>query len=171
MFFKASPERTVLLSKVIEYLRSVPVGSAFDYGDLRLKTGLEMDKNGGRSLLYRAFHKLNEEVGANFANIPGSGYERLVNGDIHKVGAHARLRIRNTAKRSKRRIENAVARINDIKPEDAHKIGVECAVLGLIGRAAEDRTLTMVEKTVVPGDGVPEVPTMRNFADFIARNS
>lgn len=166
--FKASPERAERVRKIVEFLRTVPIGGAFDYGALRAATGVDMNTDGGRSLLYRAMNTLNEEVGATWGNIPGSGYERFANSDVHKVGVHARLRIRNTAKRSKRRIENAIKRSNDLDPKDNHRMGVEVAILGLVGRAAEDRTVEMVEKAA---PGAVEVPTMRNFADFLARNS
>lgn len=165
MSFNTSPERLDLVDKIVKFLREIPQGGTFTYIDLHGATGARASKD--RVLIYRAMKRVNDIDGAVFMNMFGVGYKRAEPESIHLVGVHARGCIRRKAKRTGKRMRNAVTKSNSVDPKTNLIIGTEIALLGLIGRAAEDRTVDMVRGT--EGYSPETQPkSMRDFANYLA---
>lgn len=167
MFKPTTPENAERVEKTVKFLRSIPIEGRFDYGLLRKETGLDVARQ--RYLLERAFKILVTEDGIVFANVFGSGYERLPDSRVHETSIRDRMFIRNKAKRRAKAIKSVVAKSNGLDINSNRRLGAEVAILGLIGRAAEDRTVEMVSKT--PGFDYKDEPhSMRAFADYLSRS-
>ena len=160
--FVSSPERAAVVEALVDHLAAVPVGSIASYEGIHEATGLVVGEQ--RDLLYRALRHLNETTGAVFANVQGKGYQRMEPEKVHTVGIAARASIRGKAKRNVRRLVNAASKSNSLDPQTNARISAEVGVLGIIGRAAEDRT---VDKLVSLGPVPVESMSLSKFVDFV----
>lgn len=160
--FVSSPERAAVVEALVSYLETVPMGSIATYAAIHDATGLVVASQ--RDLFYRALTRLNETTGAVFANVAGKGYQRVEPEKVHTIGCAARASIRGKAKRNVKRLVNAASKSNSLDPKTNAKISAEVGVLGIIGRAAEDRT---VDKLVSLGPIPVETMSLGKFVDFV----
>lgn len=162
MKFETSPERAALVEKLCEHLSAVPVGAVATYEAIFEATGLIVSDQ--RDLLYQAMKRLNETSGMVFANLHRRGYQRVETEKVHTVGCAARASIRGKAKRTVKRLTNAIVKSNATDIKTNAKASAEIAVLGLIGRAAEDRTLA---KVMADGPVPVESVSLSKFVNLV----
>ena len=114
-----------------------------------------------RYLIFRALACVSEESGAVFGSVRGVGYQRIAANDAHMIGAHARRKIRRTAKRTADTITSAVHHANNLSDDDLRKAYSEVNALGLIRHLAADRVVRATPSETKPE---PVGITMGRFA-------
>jgi hypothetical protein len=117
-----------------------------------------------RYIALRAMQIANKETGAIFGSVRGVGYQRLAAADAHMIGAHARGRIRRTAKRTADAITCAINTANDMPDDAKRRAFAEVNALSLMQHLARDK---QVSAATPEPRAEPVAITMRRFAEQI----
>ena len=135
-----SIEQTIVIA-VAERLAKAPIGELVSHDALRLVVGAEhADRHW--QFVTRAIDLLNKEGGVVFANIRGEGYRRLPAGDgVQYLGDIGFRRMRGQARRTIRRLGNALHYANDLSPEAAKLANQRLATAGLIDHLTKAQTV------------------------------
>lgn len=141
---------------------ATPVGATIRYSDMSAAIGADIQAR--RHLILRAIAIASREAGAIFGSVRGVGYKRLASEDASVVGAHARHRIRSTARRSSRVIQRAVEVANDMSEPARVKAYAEISALSLIQHVATDKARSAVSISDKPQ---PVAITLRAMMDQI----
>jgi hypothetical protein len=139
-----------------------PVGGTVTYAAMSDAIGRSITPR--RYLALRALQIVNRETGAIFGSVRGVGYQRLAATDAHMLGAHARGRIRRTAKRTASAIQSAIDTANDMPDEAKRRAYAEINALSLIRHLSRDKPVAAA--TPEP-KAEPVAITMRRFAESI----
>ena len=143
-------------------LTATPIGGTVTYAAMTEAIGRSIVPR--RYLALRAMHVANKESGAIFGSVRGVGYQRLAATDAHLLGAHARGRIRRTAKRAADSILAAVDAANDMPDGAKRQAYAEVNAMALIRYLATDKKVSAA--TPEP-KAEPVAITMRRFAEQI----
>lgn len=147
---------------LVDLLTATTVGGTVTYADMTAAIG--RDIHARRHLIPRAITLAAKEAGAIFGSVRRVGYQRLAPTDAHILGAHARGRIRRSAKRASDAIHSAVTVANDMPDAERRRAFAEINSLSLIRHLARD---TVVAATVSEPKAEPVGHVMRRFAQQI----
>lgn len=134
--FPSTAENSADVARLVERLREAPIGETVSFAELDKAIGRPIRSR--RYLLVRAMDRLNAETGAVFESVFGIGYRRMPIDRMATVGGRARRRIKHIARRSSKRLSNAIGRANDLPGPVALSINREIAVLGVLQVLARD---------------------------------
>lgn len=151
---------------IADLLSAAAVGATVSYADMSRALGVPIQQK--RYILLRALAVANRESGAIYGAVRGVGYQRLAPQDAHILGAHARGRIRSTAKRAATHMTAALATANDLPDAAKRKAFAEINALSLLRHLASDKK---VEAAAGEPKAEPVGVVMRRFAEAIGVNS
>lgn len=141
---------------------AAPVGETVTYAAMSAAIGRSIADR--RYLALRAMTVATKETGAIFGSVRGIGYQRLAPQNAHMLGAHARGRIRRSAKRTADAIVAALATANDM-PDAARRAGyAEVNAMNLVRHITADK---QVSAATPEPKAEPVAITMRRFAEQI----
>lgn len=130
--------------KIAEVLYTCPIGGLITFE--QMSTAIGKDVRGFRNRMYSAIEASARDRGILFKNVRGEGYLRLETSEISKVGATARSRIRNVARRGRKAIASGLKFGNGIAPKDLVRALSEQSALSLIEHLSKDRKLPKIKE-------------------------
>lgn len=125
---------------IADLLKATSIGDTATFSAMSAAIG--RDIRARRHLIPRALTLASQEAGAVFGTLRGEGYRRLPAEDAHLLGAHARRRIRRTAKRTAELITSAATMANDLSDPARRRAFAEINALGLIRHLASDKAVS-----------------------------
>lgn len=147
---------------LVDLLCAASIGATVTYDQMSAAIGRSIQ--GRRYLIPRAITLAAKEGGAIFGSVRKVGYLRLAPTEAHVLGAHARGRIRRSAKRTADAITAAMAAANDVPDSERRRAFAEVNSLGLIRHLASDKRVATVASEP---KAEPVAVVMRRFADQI----
>lgn len=141
---------------------ATPVGGTVSYSAMSQAIGRSISER--RYLAIRAMHVATRETGAIFGSVRRIGYQRLAPQDAHMLGAHARGRIRRSAKRTAGAIIAAVQSANDMPDDAKRRAYAEINTMQLVRHISADK---QVSAAASEPKAEPVAITMRRFAEQI----
>lgn len=127
---------------------AAPVGGVVKFEDMEKALGRGL--NSFRHLIPRARVVASKEAGALFESVRTLGYRRLPASDAHRLGQHARRRIRRTARKAAGQIVSAVVKANDMPADAARAAYREVSVLNLISHLSQEKAMPEPPKDAKP---------------------
>lgn len=137
---KAASEFEPDIVALADRLREVPVGGVIKYAELDAVIG--RDVRARRYLLMQARDRVEEETGALFQAVFNLGLKRLKVEAFPTIGQAGRKSIRSKAATATKRMQNGLAKANDVPDTVLRAVNREASVLGLIRFAARDRVVS-----------------------------
>lgn len=147
---------------IVDLLTAASVGDTVTFAAMSEAIGRPIKTRS--HLIPRAIHIAARDHGAIFGSIRGVGYQRLAAHDAHLLGAHARRRMRRSAKRTSEAITAAVTKANDLPAAARRRAYAEVNAMALIRHLATDKQVTA---TVAEPKAEPLAVTLRRFAQQI----
>lgn len=141
---------------------AAPVGGTVTYAAMSHAIGRSIADR--RYLALRAMQVATRETGAIFGSVRGTGYMRLKPQDAHMLGAHARGRIRRSAKRAADAITAAVQAANDMPDDAKRRAYAEVNAMALVRHITTDK---QVSAASTEAKAEPVGVVMRRFAQQI----
>ena len=131
-----APETAAL----VELLAATPVGEVASY--TAMSSAIGRDIAARRYLIPSAIRHAAIQHGAIFGTVRGVGYKRLASTEAYILGAHARRRIRRSAKRASDAIVEAMSKANDMPDAEKRRAYAEVNALALVRHIASDKEVT-----------------------------
>lgn len=141
---------------------ATPIGGTVTYAAMSASIGRDIASR--RYLAIRGMHVATRETGAIFGSVRGVGYQRLQPQDAHMLGAHARGRIRRSAKRTADAIVAAIQSANDMPDDAKRRAYAEVNAMQLVRHISADK---QVSAASTEAKAEPVAITMRRFAEQI----
>lgn len=150
MAYESTPVRQAIRDKLVDAFASVSVQGLITHKEIAEILGKKITSPD--AIKHSAFRVAAEEHGAVFENIRGTGYRRIAAGEVHRVGAAARVSIRAKARRGVKKITAVLAsRSNNMGNPERIRAHAEIGLLGMIrmaaGRGAAERAYQAAEKS------------------------
>jgi hypothetical protein len=123
---------------VADLLIATSISAIVTYPQLSVVVGKDIQRH--RYLLARGLVLASREAGAVFQNLRGVGYQRLPSAEVHRLGAHARQRIRRTTRRASAAIGVTLEKAN-LDNDALLKALREMSALDLLRHLAADRVM------------------------------
>jgi hypothetical protein len=150
-----SGQQTIILA-VAEALLAVSIDQIISYTDLSRVAKCDVQDNTNRWIVLQAMEHVNKTYGIMFANERKVGYRRLSSeSGVKFAGERGIKRTRNAARTANRRLQNAVARANDLPPHEQKLANQRMAVFGMVDYLTKSRTVkTMPDEPPEQPDGL-----------------
>jgi hypothetical protein len=148
-------QQTKILA-VAEASLTVSMDQIITYAELSRAAGCDVQDNDNRWIVTQAREHVNKTRGVVFANERKVGYRRLGSeGGVKHTGEKGIRRTRSAARTANRRLQNAVARANDLSPAEQKLANQRMAVFGMVGFLTQPRTVkTMPDEEPEQPDGL-----------------
>lgn len=137
---KRHPETDLLITA----LRAVPLGAEIGYRTLSETIGRDV-RGPARGRLASAREIALRDHGVCFFSVRGVGLRRITVEELPSVGAHARRRIRSTARSGLKAISAVIGVSNGASAETMRKVTADRAALGLAAEIASENSQTAFE--------------------------
>jgi hypothetical protein len=150
-FYKDTPndnidsgQQTVILAAA-EALAAVPMDQIITYDELSRVTGYNVQHNDHRWIVTQAREHVNKTHGSMFANERKVGYRRLSSeSGVKYAGERGIKRTRSAARTGSRRLQNTLARANDLSPNEQKLANQRLAVFGMVEYLTKARTVRTI---------------------------
>lgn len=142
--FETSAKVATKVEAIVEAFAALSHGETITYTQISKACGEKVTSQS--YVVQRALKKAEELTGAIFDNVMGTGYQRLPTHEIPGVGKRANSRIRKTARRTRKRLENV--RANDLTATEIAAVAAYRSHFGMIEGLAKEQTVRALEKAV-----------------------
>jgi hypothetical protein len=144
---------------VAEALLAVSIDQIISYGELTRVAGCDIQGTNNRWIVTHAREHCTKTRGVMFANERHVGYRRLSSeSGVKFAGERGIRRTRSAAHTANRRLQNAVARANDLSPAEQKLANQRMAVFGMVEYLTKARTVnTMPDEEPEQTDGLKGV--------------
>lgn len=159
--FDSSAKVAAKVEALLEALTALSPGQTVTYEALSKALGEKVSSQD--YVMQRALKKAERQTGAIFDNVMGQGYQRLHTHEISGLGKRANSRIRKTARRTRKRLENV--RANDLSAGDIAAIAAYRSHFGMIEGIAKEQTVKALESAI---DKAPNFVPANSLADRMA---
>jgi hypothetical protein len=146
---------------VAEALLAVSIDQIISYDYLSQAAGVDVLDTDHRWIVAQARDQINKSHGIMFASERKVGYRRLSSeSGVKYAGERGIKRVRSAARTANRRLQNAVARANDLSPDEQKLANQRLATFGLIAYLTQNRTVrTMPDEQPEKPDGLAGLKT------------
>jgi len=103
-------------------------------------------------ILGRARRLSNEETGAVFKTVRGTGCERMPANQAPSIDNTFRAHVRKGARGVVRMLSNAMEKANDLTPDEVRRGWQAITHQGMIGQLAQDRSAPKMPDSILPPD-------------------